>query len=172
MVTNRATAAASVVVAIMAAACAQNSVVSADPVHTFPNIDSFVEVDSAQYRTSGDRSGKFAFTTPEGLYCQLLVNALCSGKLPGTTGIPNDSGCSTVQKSGEFAGDGKPYVYEAAASADCDYRSIRTDAKLLGAGQKLTVGKATCVVGTNSLTACTDEFGHGFVLQQSGSWLF
>jgi hypothetical protein len=168
---NKLTLIAATVITI-AATYADSSSASADPQPNFPDTSSYVEADSQQYEADDPRVSSLFFTTPDGLWCHMFQNAGCSGKLPGTSGIPNKDGCSSVEKSGQFDGDGAPYVYKPYTARSCDFKPGNTKANLLNIGQKLTLDKATCVVGANSLTACISEYGHGFVLQPSGSWLF
>lgn len=136
----------------------------------FPNLDAFTEVPAGVDFSHPEKSanGYAFFSTPDGLHCMVGSLTRCSGNLPGLP-AGEFGACTVVLQTYGQATRNEPFRFQTSADG-CN----PTVDQLLAVGQKVTFAAnhtTTCVVGAESLTACTNG-EHGFVLQPSGSWVF
>lgn len=148
----------------------------------FPDLNAFQSVDPAPYTAAPRGGGGTYFSTPDGLSCLLPapyhpgqhMSASCGGHIPGLpAGTPTSSdGCSDVGTGAPVPTDLGPYKFS--QGTGCAVVSpYNPPPKLLNAGQKISRGDLTCVVGADRLTACIDPIlNRGFVLRPSGSMTF
>lgn len=137
----------------------------------FPDIASFTQVNPAPFARPLTRDqrwevGYLFFRTPDGMNCAIGPTSWCSGAVPGLP-AQKQSVCPSVHQGASPA--------ESFAFGQSDQPCIQTNDAMLNIGQKLTddAHEVTCVVGTDSLTACINTAtNHGFVLRPSGSWTF
>jgi hypothetical protein len=164
------------IVAILGCSHCTSGVAMAAP-PGFPELDAFQPVDPGPYTSAGRAGGAVYFATPDRLQCVLPaaakpgdhVSASCDGPLPG---LPDNApvgsdGCSMVGPPTSLPTDLSPYTFQKGTGCPI----ITTP--VLNAGQKISKGDITCVVGADRLTACIDPIlNRGFVLQAGGSWTF
>lgn len=134
----------------------------------FPNLDEFVEVDSAHFSRPFSYAERWAnvytfFRTPDGISCEIGPSSRCTGRLPGT----NQVGCSIVHQP--YSADTELAFVLKHEDAPCE----QTTDPVLGVGQKITdpLTGISCMVGADRLTACIRN-DHGFLLTSSGSGVF
>lgn len=191
---NRAAAAMSVLAVLATAAALEIPTAFAQP-PTFPDLSEFTEIaqDSPIFTTNRIGGYDAVFATPDGLHCAAAADSQScqttkAGEMPGfPSNAPHQelSPCGPVAESVNSSDSGSEFVY----TRNCESTAA---SPVLQPGQKVTVvktvsctigdyqipnctpgvrGKATCAVGANRLTACTNG-KHGFVIQPSGSWTF
>ncbi len=161
----------------------------------FPDLSKFNEIaqSSPIFTTNGTGGRNATFDTPDGLQCVAAAHgqSCASAKVGEMPGFPSSarhldlSPCGPASESVNSSDSGSEFVY----TRNCEGSGT---SPVLQPGQKVTVvdmvtcnmgdyqvpncipgvrGKATCAVGANRLTACTNG-KHGFVIQPSGSWTF
>jgi len=156
---------------VVTAATALTPVACAQP-QSFPDLSSFTEIDHNSPIIAAGRIRNIArFATPDGLRCT-ASNGTQECRSYGLGIIPAFPSTAVHLTTSTACPSERVASSDASASfsytQDCD---ATTSLPVLNTGQKITIGKATCVVGENRLTACTNGT-HGFVVQPAGSWTF
>jgi len=139
---------------------------------SFPDLSLFTEIDQNSPIIATGRIGNIArFATPDGLRCNASTGlqecrsyglGVIPAFPPTAVHLTSSSACPSERVASSDTSSSFSYTQ------DCD---STTSLPILSPGQKVTMGKAVCVVGDNRLTACTNGT-HGFVIQPSGSWTF
>ncbi|MUL66494.1 hypothetical protein BOO86_18615 [Mycobacterium sp. CBMA 234] len=145
---------------------------------SFPNLDSYVLVNSRDYDVAEHTGTTEEFSTADGIRCSIngYTEMSCSTPfaLPGTTSGSTDSSCTSVGPSSVPLRDGDPQPYGFRQSNNsCTSGPLE---KQLPNGSKINydaqgVTYFTCAADAN-LVACINDKKHGFVLQPSRSWTF
>ncbi|MUL44570.1 hypothetical protein FZI85_17795 [Mycobacterium sp. CBMA293] len=145
---------------------------------SFPNLDSYVLVNSHDYDVAEHTGTTEEFSTADGIRCSIngYTAMSCSTPFPltGTTSGSTDASCTSVGPNSVPLRDGDPQPYRFLQSNNSCTSGPQE--KQLPNGSKINydaqgVRYFTCAADAN-LVACIDDKKHGFVLQPSRSWTF